>query len=336
MDLISCLVWSHIKDPILEYMALMRQKRLQRELDALILVRKGVAIEVFRAFKKAKILEGDQVMPEPPDFCDFEPVKEIINRPADVDVVASTFDPILPLLPGMISSWRSKIDGAMGEVVKRYIFLKGQLAPEDYLNPEYPRRSQPANVKLSDEQALQKVKVAATAFVCKKCSPEDDPYDSWSCYTPPPRQPTQFLFYPHVLTHSCFTRQSGLFDEVVHDPSKALGSYGLHERTRWQLAGRLAVDKYASGFAEAVIRYIGLDPDTATSDDMDYLDDRFICRSCSKKSSIQGDTGDGSEHFLYDWRSLVSFFCVLEPQKAEILIILGRPSCVLSPQYSSL
>jgi hypothetical protein len=278
-------------------------------------------------------------MPEPPDFCDFEPVKEIINRPADVDVVASTFDPILPLLPGIISSWRSKMDGAMAEVVKRFIFLKGQPVPEDYENPEYPRRSQPANVKLSDEQASQKVKGAATAFVCKKCSLENDSDDSWSYYTPPPRQPTQFLFYPHVLTHSCFTRQgTGLLDdyELVHDPSKSLGSYGLQERTRWQLAGWLAVDKYASGIAEAVIRYIGLDPDTATSDDMDHLDDRFICRPCCKKSPIQGDKGDGSEHFLYDWRSLVSFFCVPEPQKAEISIILGRPSRVLFPQYSSL
>ena len=297
-------------------MAQMRQKRLQRELNALILIRKGVAIEVLRALKKAKILEGNQVMPEPPDFCDFEPVKEIIKGPADVDVVCSTFDPILPLLPGIISSWRYKMDVAMADVVKRFIFLKGQPVPEDYQNPEYPRRSNSANVKLSDEQALQKVKGAATAFVCKKCSPEDESYDSWSCYTPPPRQPTQLLFYPHVLTHSCLTRQStGLLEdyEVFHDPSKSLGSYGLQERTHWE--ARVAVDTYASGIAEAVIRYIGLDPATATSDDVDHLDDRFICRSCSNKSPIQDDMVNGSVHFLHDWRSLVSFLCVREPPK---------------------
>jgi hypothetical protein len=318
MNLTSSLVWSHIKDPILEYMAQMRQKRLQRELNALILIRKGVAIKVLRAFKKEKIMEGNQVMPEPPDFCDFEPVKEILNRPADVDVIASTFDPILPLLPDIISSWRRKMDGAMAEVVKRFIF---QPVPEDYLNSDFdcPRRFQPA-VKLSDEQALQKVKGAATAFVCKKCSPDDESYDSWLCYTPPPRQPKQLLSYPHVLAHSCLTRQgTGLWEdyELVHDPSKSLGSYGLQERTRWRLPGWLAVDKYASGIAEAVIRYIGLDPTTTTSDDMDHLDDRFICRSCSKKSSIQAicDTEDRSEHFLYDWRSLVRFLCVPESQK---------------------
>jgi len=129
MNLTSTLVWSHIKEPILEYMTLMRQSRLQRELNALILIRKGVAIEVLRALKKARFLEGNQVMPEPPDFCDFEPVKEIINRPADVDLVSSTFDPILPLLPGIISSWRNKMDGAMADVVKRFIFLKGQPGP---------------------------------------------------------------------------------------------------------------------------------------------------------------------------------------------------------------
>ena len=318
MNLISSLVWSHIKDPILEYMAQMRQKRLQRELNALILIRKAVAIKVLRAFKKEKIMEGIQVMPEPPDFCDFEPVKEILNRPADVDVIASTFDPILPLLPDIISSWRSKMDGAMAEVVKRFIF---QPVPEDYLNSDFecPRLFRPA-VKLSDEQALQKVKGAATAFVCKKCSPDDESYDSWSCYTPPPRQPKQLLSYPHVLAHSCLTRQgTGLLEdyELVHDPSKSLGSYGLQERTRWRLPGWLAVDKYASGIAEAVIRYIGLDPATTTSDDLDHLDDRFICQSCSKKSSIQAvcDKGDSSEHFLYDWRSLVSFLCMPESQK---------------------
>jgi len=200
------------------------------------------------------------------------------------------------------------------------------------------RRSNSANVKLSDEQALQKVKGVATVFVCKKCSPEDESYDSWPYYTPPPRQPTQLLFYPHVLTHSCLTRQgTGLLEdyEIFHDPSRSLGSYGLQERTRWQ--ARVAVDTYASGIAEAVIRYIGLDPATATSDDVDHLDDRFICRSCSKKSPIQDDMVNGSEHCLYDWRSLVRFLCsVREPQKAEFSIILGCPSRVLFSQYNSL
>lgn len=300
-------IWSHIKDPILEYMELMRQKRLQRERNALIIIRKAVAVEVFRTFKKAKILEGNQVMPEAPDFCDFGPVKEIINRPADVEVVASTFDWTIPLLPDLISSWRSKVDAAMAEVVKQSIFVK---LPEDSENPEYSRRSQPANVILSDEQALQKVKRAATAFVCKNCAPEDESDDPWSYYTPPPRRPTQLLFYPQVLMHSCLTRQYGRLDELVHDPSKSLGSYGLLERTCWR--AQLNVDNYASGIAEAVIRYVGLDPTTATSDDMDQLDDRFICRSCSKKSPAQGGSGDGSENFWYDWRSLVAHlaFCL--------------------------
>jgi hypothetical protein len=249
-------------------------------------------------------------------------VKEIINRPADFDVVASTFDPILPLLPGLISIWRNKIDCAMAEVVKRFIFLKGNPIPEDYENPEYPRRSVPAKVKLSDEQAIQKAMVASTAFVCKKCSPDDDDdCDSWSYYTPPPpRQPTQLLFYPQVLTHACLTRQGLglLWDlEVVHDPSKSLGNYGLVERTRWRVPVSLAVDTYASSVAEAVIRYIELDPTTATSDDMDHLEDRFICQLCPKKSPAQGGLNSefGMEYFLYDWRSLVSLLCLPEPKK---------------------
>jgi len=314
MNLKYPLVWTNIKGPLLEYMALMRQRRLQRELDALVVIRKGVAVEVLKAFKKAKQLEVNEVMPEPPDFCDFEPVKEIINRAADVDVVASTFDPILPLIPRLISSWRNKIDGSMAEVVKRFIFLKGNPISEDYENPEYPRRFGQAKVKLSNEQAIQKVKGASTAFICKRCSPDDDDSsDCWSYYTPPPpRQPTQLLFYPQVLTHSCLTRQSlGLLWDlkVVHDPSKSLGIYGLKERTRWRALGLLAVDTYASGVAEAVVRYIGLDPTTATSEDMDHLEDRFICQLCPV---VQGELKTKSilEYLLYDWRSLVSFLCL--------------------------
>jgi hypothetical protein len=50
--------------------------RLKKEHEQLVCQRKRPAVEAVKALKKSKLHEG-QLMPDGPDFCNFEPVKEV-------------------------------------------------------------------------------------------------------------------------------------------------------------------------------------------------------------------------------------------------------------------
>ncbi|KAF8963884.1 hypothetical protein BDZ97DRAFT_1818344 [Flammula alnicola] len=309
-------IWANIKDEILEYMQQMRDKRLERDY---------------------KISEN-QLMPEPPDFCMFDRVQEILNKPANVEVNVSTFDSVVPLLPELIATWRQGIHEKMALVVKQGVVVQGQqpVYQDEYDYDSdgifYAKYHPPAPVvRLSDEESAQKLKLASTAFKCKFCISandyDSDYYDYWDdpyasdCYTPLPSRP---LFYPQVLGHlPCLVRTSSsdfldLFYNPQRDASTFLG-YGLHERKTWN-CNMMSYDVAGSTAAETIVKMAGLDPVVATSEDMERLNLRFICRKCSEKKPAVGQTDrekgkddkdDQSDSeapikvALYDWRAMV-------------------------------
>jgi hypothetical protein len=80
-----------------------RALRLKKELEQLARQRKRPAVEFLKAFKKSKLQEG-QLMPEGPDFCNFEPVKKVLGLAIGVEVDVSNFDVVLPQLPAALAN----------------------------------------------------------------------------------------------------------------------------------------------------------------------------------------------------------------------------------------
>ena len=144
----------------------MREKRLQREYKALVIKRKKPAIESLKAFKKYKLHEM-QVMPEGPDFCDFDIVKEILHQPVEVEVTVDSFDAILPLLPPTISQWRERLHESLLQLLKksrRRPIIQVQI----HYDPETDECGT-ATVESSADASLSndpKLELATTVFQC--------------------------------------------------------------------------------------------------------------------------------------------------------------------------
>lgn len=318
----------------------MRVKRLGREFQTLITRRKGPAIEAIREYKKLKLADG-QVLPGPPDYCAFEPIQEILKKPVDVEITPSSFDPVIPLLPGLISQWRDKLDLAMAKQtgVK---YWNAATAPstrmfngffsfdQDSDDDEYPFYTT-REPQLSDAEAIQKMKLASAVFTCKasKCSARHD--NSFGFFVPPIPYAKKIMFYPQVLAHRCnYIGTDGWSPYDIEfimgyrtsnepDPSTLLGVKGSMRRKQWDCRS-IAFHHEGKKVAEAVIKIAGLDPGKATSQEMDDLNLRFICNTCfdiqeqklPDPTLVEDPEPEDYEDLhidvgLFDWRAAVCF-----------------------------
>lgn len=288
------LVWKNVKPVAIKFIDQVRQRRLKDEYDNLVLQRKRYAADFFRNYKKGQLPCTD-IYPEPPDFCDFEPVRRILTQPADVAVDATSFNCLLDSIPDMFKRWRE-------ESVRpgiRNVLLSSMTAsfePGDFNLPDWTNNASALRHKMS---------LATTVFVCDGCNgharqrplnpldflgmpfedddEDDDEYwdlDDSERYVKP-------LFYPEVMAHPCLTRFS-LRNEYLYmhlmafgakrDPSTFLQDC-LKQRQKWK-SDYLRLDKNAAKVAEKVVAMAGLDPSKATTMDMDELDAHFKCDEC--------------------------------------------------------
>jgi len=333
----SISVWSNIKDDVIAYMQKIREKRLKREFDALVSERRRVAVEFFRQYKNSK-LPVDEILPGPPDYCEFEPVKEILNLPIGVEVVLDSFVRVIPLLPSLIAEWRNKVDKALlapMRAAKResaweaerelYDGYQGFDPYEEFCVPRPKRRTE-----FPDDELMKELKLATSIFSCRTCNGpdiEDDLYAWGGIFGNVDTEPrSTILFYPQVIAHPClYTQRSWTwldYDFVSAEPSYNL-SGGAEIRTPWS-ATRLKFEQFSGTNAAKIVELSGLDPKTATSDEMDALGLRFVCRSCprdpqtgeSMRNSIkiEGDTiPEDCVLPLFDWRAAVIFLLSFGP-----------------------
>jgi hypothetical protein len=299
----------------------MREKRFKREFAALVNERKRSAITVLRTFKKAHLPETE-IMPQGPDFCNFPDILKVLNLATDVEVDVSSFDDIIPRLPELITTWRDSIKRKMMQVVKKHNTSRGNSYLDfmfamdrsmyecDYeYDYEYETPPPPVgpNSHLTDEELSRKLTLASTVFTCKcgdGCSDylglyDSDDEDDYS-------SATKVLFYPQVMGHTCLSRVSKMF---LWD----LSSTRL-ERKQWDGTG-LSLLTTASSTARHIIQLAGLDPDLATSAEMDQLELRFRCCACAiifPSESREDDDDDqddydfDSAYPIFDWRGAVS------------------------------
>ena len=289
----------------------MKAKRLERDYKALKLTRKNIAMDVIRSFKMSNHPER-QCFPEPPDYCQFPQIQEIVDLPANVQVSASTFADVLHLLPDLCGEWRKQIIGQVMEVVKAKERVNQSMDPffdvcynsdcDELMGPPPKKTEIP---KMSDEEAAAKIRLAATVFDCRRCDPREDDIASFSWGFGPEldyqynRHPSRLLFYPQIMGHfPCLTRAPsyqfdtwGLYPSQTEtrDPTTFLGYGSSKERRAWH--SFLQHNAYVSKMAEALVEVAGLDPASATSEDMDKLDIRFVCGIClRRKKQVQAQT----------------------------------------------
>lgn len=204
----------------MEFMEEMKVKRLKRELDELHAARRKISVDAVRAFKKTKITENF-LMPSRVDFWQFEPIKEIINAPPDVNVTVSSFDDAILEFPKLIDEWRQSIARRMTSIIKGILGDEKEVLCYDEFSEEYFHKTNKIfpNANLSEDQLLAKLSLASTVFRCQRCRPQNNWCDSgWDSED---WQPSSIpLFYPHVLGHHCLTTNpiSFFYDDPYEQP----------------------------------------------------------------------------------------------------------------------
>ena len=272
-----------------------RQERLERVSRLLCIERKEIAMKVLRTFKISQITSSE-IMPEGPDFCKFRPVIDVLNRPREEEITVSSFDAVIPLLPGLIAKWRENIHKSLVALIHKSHLDRFRRELPIGISTRYMENSNQNPPILSDEDATQMLKLATTVFEC----PE------YHCH--------HILFYPQVLGHTCLTRTKNrreVIDDTLASTTAArrlvdhsviipdAPNYGRYGETQYRCIwrARLILRDHARAIAEDLVRLAGLDPTTATVDDMDQLDLRFVCRTCANHCIVT----------LFTWRAAVRF-----------------------------
>jgi hypothetical protein len=317
---------------MIKYMEQMKTNRLKRERNALIVTRKFPAIDILCAYKKS-FLPWTELMPEPVDFCNFAPVRAVLELPNEVDVDESSFAEVVPLLPSLFAEWRVDVDDRMLQGFRRMLnkarkpnrrvsessfvmyddeFSGGSSGESSGEGTE----SEEEEIPDTDEQLKEQIVLATTVFKCQSClspnwamgrwnsddSEDDDDFDEfdplWGLF---PQRPNliQPLFYPNVLDHQCLTRRARM-SYNNSDPSISLDQ--LHRaRTGWSCK-ILKVNKEAKTMMEVIVEHCGLNPAFATPKDMD---ERGVLLGCALCAQWSDRTSDDATVHVFGWRTAV-------------------------------
>jgi len=282
----SLAVWSNIQGPVLEFMAKMRRRRIDRENGELIMRRKRTAMTVLQEYKNGR-LPYTEIMPEAVDFCEMEPVKAVIQQPLDVSVDVASFAHLIPEFPSLFAAWRSEIRLQLSRVLKQQ--EEPDIFFDDILGLVFSGQTRP--LPETDEEALEKLDLASTVFVCNDCGPTLSTLGVGF---------ESALFYPEVLGHTCLTRRFGcrfMFNDDLVDPSTELVNLSK-KRAKWSPRS-LALSLTMQTVAEGIIEQSGLNPAVTTAADMDEQNLFYACWLCH----LAYDGGHSAP--VYRWRDAV-------------------------------
>ncbi|TFK42053.1 hypothetical protein BDQ12DRAFT_645494 [Crucibulum laeve] len=337
-------VWMNIKDSVLEFMASVRQRRLQKEYKELIIARKSSAVHVFREYKNA-LLPMTEPIPEPPNYCAFTVIKDILNQAADVEVSEHSYADVIPLIPDLIDIWRKDIHSKLIETMQfhsvrrqsgnslRYPFMDEDYGydvdsdledrfffdsdeEEEYQMQILLRREMSTPTAESRQQLEKKLALATTVFSCSHC---DNPSINVfgfvlplgnNCASDKP------LFYPNILGLSCCTRAETYYGGPLSTDSTIRLENQIGEERRPWSCSKISIHDTFTALAGLLIKKAGLDPETATPEDMDNLGLRFACLYC--KEELDDETrkeveAEGHEIIantrllhVYEWREMIN------------------------------
>ncbi|EGO01221.1 hypothetical protein SERLA73DRAFT_179341 [Serpula lacrymans var. lacrymans S7.3] len=241
-----------ISKPLNEWMDNLRNIRLE---ETVYSPRRRILMETYKVYLRMSPQAGDscELMPHVADVAAFKPFDDIIKSPSDVVVNASTFLAAFPQLPTLVSNWRQKIDR---DLVDTCINLRSP-----YLPPA------PAEEYSS---ILSRLRLAVSVFAF---------HDDVNFFSS--RSPRHMLLYPDILRFRTFIEPCR-FSHFNHTPnatSIAQKIMGGHPWSVCRSGRRPSTVKYFSE-AASIIHACGMDPSTATVNDMNRLDPRLRCDIC--------------------------------------------------------
>ncbi|KAF9005858.1 hypothetical protein BDZ89DRAFT_1079840 [Hymenopellis radicata] len=266
--------------------------------------------------KQPNRVSPTKLYPSLPDFCSF---KEIMPY------------------------WINQMTSSLG--VKTYSKRLGKVVTgQDNLHPD---------------AAIQAAKLARNVLICCRCCSFPDPGDQrhwnkwrkngWTITVAP-------LFYPESLTHKCCSSgYLSTYDNGITMPSDdAMKLSSINERfgssnfgrMKWS-AGVLRKQEVVTTIVRRVIRLAGLDPKTATVDDMDNRHQLFECKWCPMETGSDAeDSEDDSEEedeklpdrLFYNWRLYVEHvsrhhYFDYEDMKSHVEVIGGHEDDELPDGY---
>jgi hypothetical protein len=293
-----------MKDHMIRYMEMMKSYRLTRERRILLQGRRTIAANVWHTYQLAHppAPEDSNIQPSPADFLEFRPVKSIIEGSSITTVTKDSFDGVLPLLSDWIRNWQEE---AHWQLYKRIL-------PGEY-DHDHAWTEPPSSLpKRTPKEVRRKLSLATTIFECERPA-------GWSVHAGPMRNidwniafeyiktSYQGMFYPEFLHHECNIIRTMSMEEVVTDVAsdKALvlgHGFERHMLRRPWSCKHLRFDQKASDVAAKVVKACGLDPGTASVQDMDNQGARLVCLKCT-----HGEQCDGERTVeVRPWRNAVS------------------------------
>lgn len=235
-------IWSNIKQPLIDIMADLRDKRMKKERIAMLKQRQKVVVTLLKAYSLGRPVT--EVIPGPVDICNMAEFKVVIeDTPIDVEVNEGSFDQAVAYLPLLVSEWRAAKDAELISIINGVTASESQ----SYVSTPDINRKQ--------------LELATTLFRCKVC------------YTP--------ITYPRILVHSCTHDLRYTWRNIDADDPRSILWQSLGDEP-WNLGGdRVGFDKRVHSAARQIIEYCQQNPDTVTAREMDELDIRLECSSCS-------------------------------------------------------
>jgi len=274
----------------------MKAKRLAREHTQLILQRKLVAAKVLQTYKNAR-LPVTELLPEVMDFCEFPPIKAILEHPTDVTVDEASFSNALVLVPDLIKEWKTDIIRQLICLMQKQgrdaRFRTSLLAScygfydedDDCYEDSFARDVDDEDIPSDPEQLLAKLNLATTTFECKRCGGGNisagSDYDEFYEMTSPTTEP---LYFPRVLGHSCLTRSSEMPWIWAPPPEAepvARLDHASGESRKKLSTGLLVLNQHLGKCVASIVTAAGMDPATATIAEMNALDVSFACVHCA-------------------------------------------------------
>lgn len=157
-------IWSNIKQPLIDIMAELRDKRMKKERISALVQRQKVVVTLLKAYTLKRPIT--EVIPGPADICNMDEFKAIIeDTPVDVEVNQESFEQAVARLPVLIDEWRAAKDAELICIMNEVTASESQ----SYIStPDITR---------------QQLELATTFFKCKVCHTT--------------------ITYPRILVHGC-------------------------------------------------------------------------------------------------------------------------------------
>ncbi|KAJ3557330.1 hypothetical protein NM688_g1532 [Phlebia brevispora] len=258
--------WEKLLPSMVEILEQTRANRLQRDRLMLRAMRLCLFAELYAEWRNDQ--DSEAVLPQAVDLSIHSELQDLVFAPGDIEVHKATFEPLRELLPTWVEQWRIKCRSTLA---KTYV-TDGE-----------------SGDRAADAQFLN---LATAVWTCRLCSHHPD------------RQ--LVLHYPEVMEHRCLYKplSEGLIRQYVdEDEWKCLVSL-VSQHSSWSSV-QLTAEK-ARPWASEVIRACGMDPASVTTEEMDKLDVRLICKECwraNRSSSVETKK-------VFSWRAAVSIQCM--------------------------